>query len=584
MTTLTSASGGENGSPASPDVSDLRRCIRDLVALSTLTAAWPNSPPLQGAQSLATALVTVLDAEFVCVALSGKYEEAIVDVGRSANARPDAAALIRAALREEAPRIVAGKAAVIRNPIGADALHLTSASIGLRGDAMLTVASSRPDFPTEMQRLLLQVGTNQLAVAVDRWYAANESRRFASLVESSYDFVGIASLEGVPRYINPAGLTLVGLGGVHEAAALHVLDFVVPEERQRVQEELWPIVMDVGRWVGEIPFRHFKSGTVIPLLVDWFRVDDPHTGEPMNIATVSRDLTNQKRAETELRHLNETLEQRVLARTAEAFEANQNLRIEMIERARADARSQKFQSELFHAARLSAIGQMAAAFAHELSQPLGAAANFGNAARRLLKRGDQQQIDLVRRCVEDATAQVLRAGQILRRLRDFVTQGDTERRAENLAKMVDEARALALAGAQTLAVEVRRDLAVKDLFVFVNRIEVQQVLVNLIRNALEGMADSERRTLTLAAILRDEETAEVSVADSGPGLDREVMDRLFEPFVSTKRNGMGLGLSICRTIVEAHGGQIWSEPNPAGGTIFRFTLPALLMDECGDAG
>jgi two-component system sensor kinase FixL len=282
--------------------------------------------------------------------------------------------------------------------------------------------------------------------------------------------------------------------------------------------------------------------------------------------------------------LNETLEQRVLARTAEAFEANQNLRIEMVERARADARSQKFQSELFHAARLSAIGQMAAAFAHELSQPLGAAANFGNAARRLLKRGDQQQIDLVRRCVEDATAQVLRAGQILRRLRDFVTQGDTERRAENLAKMVDEARALALAGAQTLAVEVRRDLAVKDLFVFVNRIEVQQVLVNLIRNALEGMADSERRTLTLAAILRDEETAEVSVADSGPGLDREVMDRLFEPFVSTKRNGMGLGLSICRTIVEAHGGQIWSEPNPAGGTIFRFTLPALLMDECGDAG
>src|SRR5260221_7345293 len=353
---------------------------------------------------------------------------------------------------------------------------------------------------------------------------------------------------------------------------LHVLDFIVPDERSRVREELWPAMMRIGRWTGEIAFRHFKSGEAIPFLVEWFRIDDPHTGGAMNIATVSRDLTSQKRSEGEMRHLAETLEQRVVARTAEATEANQKLTIATAERMHADACSQELQSELFHAARLSATGLMAGALAHELSQPLGVAVNFGNAARRLLDSGNQQSSDLARSRVEAAIAQVLRAGQILRRLHDFVTRGETEKRAENLGKIVEEASTLAFTGPHALGVDMRCRLASSDLCVFVNRIEIQQVLVNLMRNALEAMADSKQRMLSVSAVLRDEETVEIAVADSGSGLARAVLGRLFEPFVSTKRTGMGLGLSICRTIVESHGGRLCNEPNPGGGTIFRFTL------------
>ena len=109
---------------------------------------------------------------------------------------------------------------------------------------------------------------------------------------------------------------------------------------------------------------------------------------------------------------------------------------------------------------------------------------------------------------------------------------------------------------------------------FANRIQVQQILVNLMRNALEAMAKSKRRELQVTTALLDEETVEIAVADTGPGLAKDVAEHLFEPFVSTKREGMGLGLSICRSIVEAHGGKLRGEPNPGGGTIFRFTLAA----------
>jgi two-component system, LuxR family, sensor kinase FixL len=120
--------------------------------------------------------------------------------------------------------------------------------------------------------------------------------------------------------------------------------------------------------------------------------------------------------------------------------------------------------------------------------------------------------------------------------------------------------------------------------VFIDRIEIQQVLVNLIRNALEAMSGSERRILGVSAVLRDEATVEIAVSDNGPGLSADVMSRLFEPFVSTKRTGMGLGLSICRTIIESHNGRLWNEANPGGGTIFRFTLPVASAKERSDAG
>jgi two-component system sensor kinase FixL len=168
----------------------------------------------------------------------------------------------------------------------------------------------------------------------------------------------------------------------------------------------------------------------------------------------------------------------------------------------------------------------------------------------------------------------LRAGQIIRRLREFVTRGETEKRVESVPTMIEEAGALALIGSGAMGVRVDFRFDPKVTNVFADRIQIQQVLANLMRNALEAMVGRQRRKLAVSAVLVDTATVEIAVADTGPGIPPEIQGRLFEPFVSTKPNGMGLGLSICRTIVEAHGGLLRSDANAGGGTIFRFTLAA----------
>jgi signal transduction histidine kinase len=187
--------------------------------------------------------------------------------------------------------------------------------------------------------------------------------------------------------INPAGLEVVGLDTVDHALRLHVLDFFSPQDRTTVQREIWPLVLRTGRWKGEFDLRHFGSGMPIPFLVDCFRIDGPRTGEPMNVATVSRDLSEQKNSEAALRNLNDSLERRVTERTSELAHANEGLVAERLERSQADLRFQKLQNELSRAARVTAASQMAAALAHEISQPLTAVVNSVNAAKRLLARG-----------------------------------------------------------------------------------------------------------------------------------------------------------------------------------------------------
>jgi two-component system sensor kinase FixL len=196
---------------------------------------------------------------------------------------------------------------------------------------------------------------------------------------------------------------------------------------------------------------------------------------------------------------------------------------------------------------------MAAALADELNQPLAAASNFINAARLVLANGELQQADMIRDDMNEAARQLSRAGQIIRRLRDFARRGDTDKRLESTVTKVEEASALALTGAGALVIDLRFLFDPAAPLVLADRVQIQQVLVNLMRNALEAMANSRGRELTVTTARLDEETIEIAVADTGPGIAKDMANRLFEPFVSTKRHGMGLGLSICRSIVESHG-------------------------------
>jgi two-component system sensor kinase FixL len=257
---------------------------------------------------------------------------------------------------------------------------------------------------------------------------------------------------------------------------------------------------------------------------------------------------------------------------------------DLSERQATQQRLQDLQSELIFMSRFTALGEMASTLAHELNQPLTAVASYLNGARRLLNAGRPGDAVMARDAIDSAAAQALRAGQIIKRLREFVARGESERQVEDLRKLVEEASALALVGAKESGTRVSFAFDPLARFVLADKIQIQQVLLNLIRNAVEAMQEVATRELTLSTQLLDASTIEIAVTDTGPGLAPEVLAKLFQPFVTTKAHGMGVGLSISRTIVEAHGGRLLAEANPGGGTVFRLTLKSADLEDVNDDG
>ncbi|GGD21449.1 PAS domain-containing sensor histidine kinase [Aureimonas glaciei] len=255
---------------------------------------------------------------------------------------------------------------------------------------------------------------------------------------------------------------------------------------------------------------------------------------------------------------------------------------DLTERRATEGRLQELQSELVHMSRFTTLGEMASTLAHEINQPLTAIANYLKGCRRILDRMQGTEVPVLRDAVDKAGNQALRAGEVIRHLRDFVSRGESERHLVSLPKLVEEASALGLVGAKEQGVRVSYRFDTRAPRVLVDRIQIQQVLLNLIRNAIESMHDSARRDLVIGT-QRKGDMIEVSVSDSGSGISEEMAARLFQPFVTTKPQGMGVGLSICRTIVESHGGRIWADPGSDGGTTFRFTIKAVNGEELSHA-
>jgi two-component system sensor kinase FixL len=220
--------------------------------------------------------------------------------------------------------------------------------------------------------------------------------------------------------------------------------------------------------------------------------------------------------------------------------------------------------------------------AHELNQPLTAVMNYLEAGRQLLATSASGP-ERVGEMMEKAVAQAQRAGEVIRRLRGFVSKGETERRIQSLNQLVEEALALALVGARQHGVRASLELDHALPPVLVDPVQIQQVVLNLVRNAVEAMEEVERRELVISTrLIPDQEMVEITIADTGPGIAPELADRLFQPFFSTKKTGMGLGLSICREIVEAHHGRLTGGDRSSGGAVFRLILPTARLDEAAD--
>lgn len=251
---------------------------------------------------------------------------------------------------------------------------------------------------------------------------------------------------------------------------------------------------------------------------------------------------------------------------------------DLTEQQQAELKVRELQSELIHVSRLSAMGTMASTLAHELNQPLTAVANYMQASRRILDARGEDAESPIREAVTEAAAEALRAGQIVRRLREFVSRGEVEKRVEDLSQLIAAARTLALAGARERGVRGFIELAPDAARVLVDRVQIQQVLVNLIRNAVDAIGNGATRDIRISTARTPDAMVRITVSDTGPGIDPAFAPRLFEAFATSKEHGMGLGLSISRTIVEAHGGRIWVENALEGGAAFSFTIP------CADPG
>lgn len=252
---------------------------------------------------------------------------------------------------------------------------------------------------------------------------------------------------------------------------------------------------------------------------------------------------------------------------------------DLTEREQREARLQELQSELARLARMNELGEMGAILAHELNQPLAAISNYAHGSLQYLNQLEEKEVVCqLKAALEETAQQALRAGGIIQRLREFVTRGETEITRMSIRSLIEEASMLALVGSRELGVRATFDFGSIEQDVFVDKVQIQQVLINLIRNAIEALRDSEKKEILIQVKQDKKHQVIVEVRDTGVGISEEVSSRLFQPFITTKQNGMGIGLSIAKRIIEAHGGWILTEKNGHQGTVFRFALPTERQD------
>jgi PAS domain S-box-containing protein len=414
--------------------------------------------------------------------------------------------------------------------------------------------------------------TGEIAGAVMILQNVDKEKRSEQRLRDSEEYFRLALEAGnMGIWEWDAATQLVKADKAHQA-----LFGLTPQAEPRPIEEYWAQMDPEESEIGIQKAKDaIENGTDIQIelrirpsegITRWIAVRGrPRNSGSGSIIGVALDVTDRKIEESRLEHL-------VDLRTRELAESNAALIAEIEERRRIAERLDLIQAELFHASRLSVAGQMAAVIAHELSQPLTATLNSVNVIRRLLASSEPGREVALREVTEEAGNEIERASEIVRRLRFYIRRGAVDRMPEPVAPMVEEAVAFAAVGPNALGVSISQYFDPLVPIVLVDRVQIQQVISNLVRNSLEAMSGQSRRKLTVTTAASHDAFLELIVSDNGSGIADEMAATLFEPFKTDKPGGMGLGLSICKSIVEAHGGRIAYEPSFDGGSVFRITL------------
>ena len=546
---------------ADPEIRRLRTALRDLVALATIPAAWVGREPAAIAAGLADALVGWLRLGFAFVRLRDPTEQAAVEVTRGDGWKTFhdwRQQHLDAEGRCPHKQIIADVGGAAGGGGGARTPGLV-VPIGLNGDAgFVAVASDRTDFPTETDQMLLSVAANLAATAFQSARLIHERRRAEESLRQARDELELTVMERTGELRR----TGAELQTILDASPLGMVLLGHDQTVQRCNAAFERLLgWSAGEIVGRrIPFpQRFED--------HWTSLVTRLEGEPrfsgLELRIMRKDGSEFDAALACAALIDEQGRLAGLVANIEDISA----------RKQADAALRKAQAELEHVTRVTTLGELAASIAHEIKQPLSAIVADATASLNWLDRPDPD-LNLVREALGDIVADGHRAADVIQRIRQLATKTDPHKSRLDVDDVIHEVVAL-------VGTEVHRHHAWMQVLLAAlppawgDRVQLQQVIINLVMNGLEAMdtVEDRPRELVIRSAALDPDRVLVAVQDAGVGIEPRHLDRLFSAFFTTKPAGMGLGLSISRSIIEGHGGRLWVTPNPAHGATFQFTLP-----------
>ena len=569
------------------EIKRLQRCVNDLISVVALPAMWSGGEPSQIVHTLLDALLRMLQLDLVYVRLKETGGQAPIELVRFAQSQKYIAQPheIGEVLKHWLGADPQQWPPLMRNPLGDRDISIVPLGLGLQSEIGVIVAGSeRDDFPQQTERLILSVAANQASIGLQEAWLRSEQKRVASeldlrvaqrttelaaaneelrkeiadrkhaeedlrsseekhrvIVEAAHDVVVSMDENGAILLANPATSRIFGYDPVEIVGK--PMTMLMPEMMRKLHENGFRRYLATGKrhlnWQGVEVTAQRKDGQEFPAEVSF----GEQTSDGHKVFTgFIRDISERKQAEERLR----------------ASERN----------------LQMTQAELARVSRLTTMGELTASIAHEVNQPLTAVINNGSACLRLLANNNLEP-KVLRGALEGIIADAARASTVLGRIRAFIKKEPAQKSELDINEVIQEV--LVLAARELYENQVLPDQQLKtDLpSVLADRVQLQQVLLNLIMNGIEAMAPVTDRPRLLGVQSRLDKSGDVLVAvsDCGTGFGLE-LDNVFNPFFTTKANGMGMGLSISRTLVESHGGRLWAAPNSPHGAVFSFTLPA----------